>query len=410
MGSCIAAATGVLGATATAQSSFSPEISFADDGMSVDVRGQDVETVTLTTKDGSTHTFDGGLVRYGYNRSATEPLEGWYGTIEQVEASNGSESKVRLNPHYRLDLSVGCSTFETAKDVAELRLEFENATKTYSPPATGGGRQPATFGSPGRSLQEIIKMDNEMCITRNGGCAPPGGEGVSFDCTSVTVSSEEFVNAGAACYSVELTFADGTTEQVGEQGERFEPPVTFSGSGANEGKVIQSVGFSYDQYGDGWFHYENPSAGSCTPASSTTESAGEQSSGEGGDQDSDAASDGTTGSDDAGGATNDGGGSGADATAESDDAGGGTIESGGSESDTGGGASDTGDSDSGLGAGSSTGDGGSSTDDGSTATDSEPSTGDTDSSSGGSGDSSGTDDGTSNDSSDFNWRNLWSGW
>lgn len=274
MSSCIAAATGVLGASAAAQSSFSPQISFADDGMYVDVRGDDVETVTLTMKDGTTLEFDGSLQRYGYNRSAPEPIEGWHGTIEQVEATNGEESKIRLNPYYRLDLEVGCSTYQTAEDVSSLRMFYENATKTYDPPQGSDGRQPATYGSPGRSLQEVVKLDNETCVTREGGCSPPDSRGVTFDCTSVTVHPDEFVDVDPACYGVELTFADGSTEQVASAGERRDPPVTFEGSGENEGKVIQSIGFSYDAYGVGWFHYENPNAGSCDPAAATTGSDG----------------------------------------------------------------------------------------------------------------------------------------
>ena len=289
-----AAATSVAGVVSGDDETFCPEISIGRDYLSAWVESDfDPEYISIETADGTVHEFTENTGRFegGYTWVNNEHHigDGWYGIIERVEARR-DDRVVFVTNEQETSLDVGCSLWKTPESgPVDFRMTYEHAWKMYDPPA---GDEPV-YGSPGRVLQSVEDVSSELRIEFDNRqeCEPEGDTAVEFDCTSVTVTPEEFVNGAEEIYQPRLTFADETAERVGDRDELFEPPVTFEGTGGNEGNVIRSLHFRNDQGGDANFTYLNPDVDDCEPD--------EAEAGNEGDEESD--DDGTQGDDNAGG-------------------------------------------------------------------------------------------------------------
>lgn len=260
------AGVSVVGVAAGDEEPFDPEISIGSDYLSARVESDlDPDRISIHTADGTVHEFTENTGRFegGYMRVTDEHHigDGWYGIIERVEAHRGDRTVVVTNDE-ETTLDVTCSLWNTPESrPQDFRMEYEHARKMYDPPV---GDEPA-YGSPGRVLQSVRDVNWQLWIEFDNRqqCEPDEDKAVTFDCTSVTVHPEEFVNGTEAIYRPELTFLDETKEEIGDSDEQFEPPETFEGTGENEGKVVRKLHFWNDPGGEANFTYLNPDADDC---------------------------------------------------------------------------------------------------------------------------------------------------
>ena len=262
----VVAAASLAGVVSGDDEKFCPTISIGRDSLSTWVESDlDPDSIRIETADGTVHEFtentgwfEGG---YAWVNDEHHIDDGWYGIIKRVEAQRGNRIITVTNDE-ETSLDVGCSLWKTPElEPVDFRMAYEHAWKMYDPPA---GDEPV-YGSPGRVLQSVEDVNSELRIEFDNRqeCEPEDDRAVTFDCTSVTVTPEEFVNGVEEIYRPRLTFTDDTEERLGDRDELFEPPVAFEGTGENEGKVIRSLHFWNDQGGDANFTYFNPTVDDC---------------------------------------------------------------------------------------------------------------------------------------------------
>ncbi|MGQ4554883.1 hypothetical protein ACT3HL_03130 [Halobellus sp. GM3] len=229
----------------------------------------DADRVIIYTADGTAHKFD-ECVRGGYHYAENGYIDdGWYGHIERVEATRGSRTVIVEND-MEMTLEVTCSLWRTPNEAPyDFRMRYENAHKMYDGPV---GDEPV-YGSPGRTIRSIKEMAHELEIDFDNrqDCDPDGDVAVTFDCTTVTVRPEEFVNGVEEIYRPTLTFADGTRQLLSEPDEMLEPPQTFAGTGEHEGKGIEHLNIWNDVTGSAMFTYTNPDIDSCDAGGSSSQ-------------------------------------------------------------------------------------------------------------------------------------------
>ena len=261
---------------------FSPEISINSNNLvaTIGERDDDVDpdTVTIYTADGSVHEFDGAAedeweageafdVGYTYDDSRAR-LENWHGIIEQVSATKDGERVSQTNDS-ESTLEVSCSLWKTPDEPpTEFTALSEGARKQHwnrgDQDLSEDQRQ---YGSPGRPLWTVAERhpDIEMRVDFLE-CDPETEKALWFDCTSVTVTEDELNQGEDRIRDVQLTFDDDTTEHppgTADEADNgaYELPVTLSGSGENEGKVIKKLHFKVER---GEYTYWNLEADQCS--------------------------------------------------------------------------------------------------------------------------------------------------
>lgn len=264
---------------------FCPDIELSSDGLSFRLDyDSEPDSVTVHTADGTAHEFTGEMAPEGGYRRGWPELhidDGWYGPIERVAASKGSKTIVVEDESER-SLEVTCSLWKTPDTrPGDFRMSYENASLMYDPPMG----DISEYGSPGRVLESVEDLSSELYVDfeNRRDCEPEEDVAVVFDCTSVTVHPEEFVNGVEEIYRPQLTFADGSRELLDGRNVLFEPPVTFAGTGENAGKVIERLHFWNSPGGEAHFAYWNPDVGDCDVSA--------ESDGETGDTDGDSSVD-----------------------------------------------------------------------------------------------------------------------
>lgn len=253
------------GSAAQAGAPFCPEVEVSN--LRVRVQTGDAEpapeSVTIHTADGTAHEFTEyleGSAELGYWARRDEHWIGdpWYGAIDRVAVSSGRRTITVEND---TGLEVTCSLWRGPAGAADFTTEYEYATKRYDP--AGGDRD--VYGSPGRSLQTVYGPAGDLEIHFGArDCEPEDDVAVQFDCTSVTVEPEEFVNGEEAIHRARLYFADGTDLAFDPgEGEFYEPPQTFTGTDEHEGAVIERLELWNAVGGGPAFLYENPDLDAC---------------------------------------------------------------------------------------------------------------------------------------------------
>lgn len=262
---------------------FSPDITIHSNNLvaTIGARDDDVDpdTVSITTADGETHTFDGAArdewnagneFDVGYtNGSSRARIEGsWHGVIREVTATRGDESVTETNDRAS-SLEVSCSMWQTPDEPPrQFAVVSEGATKQFWNHGGDGPDEQRRYGSPGRPLQTVVERNTEVEMQVDfEGCSPSTEKALRFNCTSVTVEEEELIQGGDRIDDVRLEFADGSTENPPGTADdadngAYELPVTLEGTGDNAGKVIEKLHFKVlgDEYS-----YRNLDSANCTP-------------------------------------------------------------------------------------------------------------------------------------------------
>lgn len=339
-GAAVPASVTAASAQQEGDQEFSPEITFNSNNLVATVGeregGVDPDTVTIYTADGSAHEFDGAApedrkagqafdVGYTYDDSRAR-LENWRGIIEQVTATKDGETVSQTNDN-ESTLEVSCSLWQTPDEPpTEFTALSEGARKQHwnrgDQDLPEDQRQ---YGSPGRPLWTVAERnpDIEMRVDFLE-CDPATEKALWFDCTSVTVTADELNQGEERIEDVQLTFTDDTTEHPpGTANEAddgaYDLPVTLSGSGENEGKVLKKLHFKVER---GEYTYWNLEADQCSAE-------GEEGTDSGGD-DGPQSAERTETPTDGGPSSDDAGSDDSTATPETDD-GSGTGGSGGSD-------------------------------------------------------------------------------
>lgn len=263
---------------------FSPGITFNPNNLvaTVGEREDDVDpdSVTIYTADGAVFEFDGTAgdgaeageafdVGYTYGDSRAR-IKKWHGIVERVEATKDDETVTAINDN-ESSLQVSCSLWQTPDEPpTEFTARSEGAEKQH----WDRGDQDLSadqrrYGSPGRPLWEVTESHSEIALRVDfQECQPEDEKALWFDCTTVTVTPDELNQGEERIEDVQLTFTDGTTEQPpgnadGDDDDdgAYEPPVTLSGSGEHDGKVIRELHFAVEH---GEYTYWNLEADQCS--------------------------------------------------------------------------------------------------------------------------------------------------
>ncbi|QLD89239.1 hypothetical protein HWV07_09430 [Natronomonas salina] len=264
---------------------FSPDITIHSNNLvaTIGARDDDVDpdTVSITTADGETHTFDGAArdewnagneFDVGYtNGSSRARIGSWQGVIREVTATRGDESVTETNDRAS-SLEVSCSMWQTPDEPPRhLAVVSEGATKQFRNRGGSGPDAERRYGSPGRSLQRVVEHNPEVEMeVQFEGCSPGSEKALRFNCTSVTVEEEELIHGEDRIDDVRLEFTDGSSENPPGTADdadngAYELPVTLEGTGDNAGKVIDKLHFKVlgDQYS-----YANLDSANCSPETS----------------------------------------------------------------------------------------------------------------------------------------------
>lgn len=264
---------------------FSPEITFNSNNLVATIGeregGVDPDEVTIQTADGSTHTFDGSAgneskvgnaFEVGYtNRNQQDTrarIENWHGIVVKVTATRGDRTVSATNDN-ESSLGVSCSLWKTPD---EPPTEFTAISEGASKQHVNRGDQDLSadqrqYGSPGRALWTVVEENPETAMWVDFlECDPDAEKALWFDCTSVTVTKDELNQGGDRIEDVQLTFNDGSTERppgTADEADNgaYELPVTLSGSGDNEGKVLKKLKFRVER---GRYTYWNLETEGCS--------------------------------------------------------------------------------------------------------------------------------------------------
>jgi hypothetical protein len=289
---------------------FSPEITINSNNLVATIGERDgnvdPDTVTIYTADGSAHEFDGAAederkqgeafdVGYTYDADGSRArIENWHGVIEQVTATKDGETVSETNDGERT-LQVSCSLWQTPDEPpTEFTALSEGARKQHwnrgDQDLSADQRQ---YGSPGRPLWTVTERNSEIAMRVDFlECDPESEKALWFDCTTVTVTEDELNQGERRIEDVQLTFTDHTTEHPPGTDDdadngAYELPVTLSGSGENDGKVIKKLHFKVPH---GEYTYWNLEADQCSAESDGGTEGGE---GSGGTDDGDGSDDGS---------------------------------------------------------------------------------------------------------------------
>ncbi|WP_313692048.1 PT domain-containing protein [Halorarum halobium] len=244
------------------------------------VEAESYDEVRLEMSDGSVPTFSGdyagervfGFAGSGQTDEDAETFGAYHGWIREVVVLDGdARASATHDRRGCVDVEFGCeaATLSHPTDVnVDVNAYFaDGTTKGYD----GGFGNELRVVSPGRVLDRLsFDTPNEVVVRNPNSPCGPGEHATRFsdDCTEVTVGAAEFGSLPRTFQFADLAFADGSERRVGERGgdPAYAAPVTFAGTGENEGKAIENVRISADG-GDVSFNVVN--AADCVATAGT---------------------------------------------------------------------------------------------------------------------------------------------